>query len=323
MKLLRNRVALAVSLIALIFICGAGQRAFTFARDVYRIATTSKEQINFSGNVKATAPGKTIIGLSVKTQVPESQMILFLGRMIVRGKFTAATSSALPTKLRLLIRHKNAGNRVVQTTSFDVNMQSNGTILSQNFAYTVFDVIPKNETLDLSITPVDKNLPAGNLKITMIHAIGLTAIKEEAEPELTTASLPPQLIFTGSNYIEDRAKGKVFGPYIIRNTTQAGFSLNGIARVKGKFTPDEPGQPVPNTIQVIVKHKNQTGGALLRTETFNVKVQSDGRILTQSFPITTLNDQGVPEFLEVSMKPQDKAFPYSFATVTLSYTPAG
>ena len=292
-----------------------------FLRMTYGLATTAKEQVIYSGPVKATPPGKTAIGVSTQSLSADTQMILFLGRLIVKGKITpAAPGSAIPTKLRITVKHNSAGGKTLSAANYDVNVQSDGTILQQNLAVSDFEVFQLKDTLQLLVIPVDRALPAGRLTFSATHSLGAVAAENESPSDVITAATP-QCVYVYTNYVEDRALNGTLGPYTVKVLGQPAFNLNGTLRINGKITPFDP-EPIPASLSVTVKHKDARNGNLLSTQTFTVKVQPNGQILIQPFPITTTNATSTPESLEVTAKPVGKAFPYSLVNVRMTYTPA-
>ncbi|HSE43026.1 MAG TPA: hypothetical protein VLH08_19860 [Acidobacteriota bacterium] len=292
-----------------------------WAQRAYKLAANGKVQVVYTGRINATGIGKPAIGMSAQSTNEETQIVLLLGRLIVKGKITPQTAgAALPTKLRLIVKHNSPGGATLSTSNYDINVQSDGTILLQNLAVTDFEVFSVRDVLNITLVPVDKPLPAGNLIFNATHSLGALASTENLQEEFTPSAVP-QLVYTYVNYLEDRSKGESLGPYILKVQGQPGFTLNGTIKVSGKITPFDP-EPIPTTLMATVKHKNAKSGQVLSTQSSTVKVQLNGQILLQSFPFTTLNATGTAESLEVSIKPIDKAFPYSLLNCRVSYTPS-
>ncbi len=291
-----------------------------WAQRAYKLAANGKAQIVYSAPVKATGIGKVAFGISAQSINEETQTILLIGRLIVKGKITPQTAgAALPTKLRLVVKHNNPGGATLSSSSYDVNVQSDGNILLQNLPVTDFQVFSVRDVLNITVIPVDKPLPAGRILFNATHTLGALANSESLEETLAPTA-GPQIVYTYVNYIEDRLKGESFGPYILKVQGQPGFQLNGTVKIQGKITPFDP-EPIPATLSATVKHKNAKNGQVLWTESFTVRVQPNGQIVPQSFPFTTINATGTAESLEVSMKAVDKAFPYSLVNAKLSYIP--
>jgi hypothetical protein len=287
----------------------------------YKLAANGKVQVVYNGTVKATGINKPVLGMSAQSTNVETQLILLIGRLIVKGKITPQTpGAALPTKLRLIVKHNNPGGGNLSTSSYDINVQSDGTILSQNLPVNDFEVFSVRDVLNITLVPVDKPMPAGRLLFNATHSLGPVASAELTEEELSPTA-GPQLVYTYVNYLEDRSRNENLGPYIMKVQGQPGFTLNGTLKISGKITPFDP-EPIPATLSATVKHKNAKNGQVLSTETFTVRVQPNGQIALQSFPFTTLNATGTAESLEVTMKPVDKAFPYSLINGRISYIPA-
>jgi hypothetical protein len=245
-----------------------------------------------------------------------------LGRLLVKGKITPQSpGAALPTKLRLIVKHNNPGGATLSSSSYDINVQSDGNILLQNLAVTDFEVFSVRDVLNITVVPVDKPLPAGNLIFNATHTLGALASAEMLQEELTP-SAAPQLVYTYVNYLEDRSRGEALGPYTLKVQGQPGFTLNGTLKIAGKITPFDP-EPIPTTFTATVKHKNAKNGQVLSTQTFTVRAQSNGQIPAQSFPFTTSNATNTAESLEVSMKANNnQEFPYSLLNCRISYTPS-
>ncbi len=320
----RKFYALLVILFAL-FTLGFGKSTYSsmkrWAQRAYKLAANGKAQVIYSGPIKATGINKPALGITAQSTNEETQIVLLLGRLIVKGKFTPQTAgAALPTKLRLFVKHNNSGGATLSSSSYDINVQSDGNILLQNLPVTDFEVFSVRDVLNITLVPVDKPLPAGKLIFNATHTLGALASAELLEEELAPTA-GPQLVYTYVNFLEDRSKGENLGPYIVKVQGQPGFTLNGTVKISGKITPFDP-EPIPTTLSATVKHKNAKNGQLLSTETFTVRVQPNGQIALQSFPFTTLNTTGTAESLELTMKPVDKAFPYSLVNGRIAYIPA-
>lgn len=284
-------------------------------------AANTKAMLVYNGSVPATAPGKTAIGISMQSTGVETQIILFLGRVTVKGKIIPQTAGApLPTKLRLTMKHNNPGGQTLSSTSFDANVQSDGTILSQSVAYTNFQVFANKDVLQLLASPVDRNLPVGKLNLSAAYAIGVSATNLDAELGVSPnqADATPQFIF---QYTGPAEGGKALGPLVFKVIGQSGFKMNGTLRINGKIIPDEGGDKIPVQVQSAVMHKNQTNGKLISSQNLPIKVQPNGQLLIQSFPFTTTNTLGIPESLQVTLKP-NLEFPFSTLNVRFTYTPA-
>ncbi|HEY7161411.1 MAG TPA: hypothetical protein VH815_09125 [Acidobacteriota bacterium] len=284
-------------------------------------AANTKATVTYNGSVPATSPGKTAVGISMQSTGVETQIILFFGRVTVKGKIIPQTAGTpLPTKLRLTMKHNNSGGKTLSSTNFDVNVQSDGTILTQSVAYTNFQVFDNKDVLQLLASPVDKSLPAGKLNLTAAYAIGASAANLEPDPMTSSneADAVPQFIY---QYVGPAEGGKALGPLVFKVIGQSGFKMNGTLRINGKIIPDEAGDKKPVTLQATIAHKNQTNNSVISNQNLTVKVQPNGQVLIQSFPFTTTNTLGLPESLQVTLKPNIE-FPYSTVNVRFTYTPA-
>ena len=222
-------------LIASLFTLGFGKSTYTsmkrWAQRAYKLAANGKVQVIYSGPVNATGINKPAIGMSAQSTNEETQIILLLGRLIVKGKITPNTvGAALPTKLRLIVKHNNAGGKTLSAANYDINVQSDGNILLQNLPVTDFEVFSVKDVLNVTVVPVDKPLPAGRMIFNATHSLGPLAIEKTPQEELIPNDAP-QLTYSYVNYLEDRSKGESLGPYIINVQCQPGFNLNGTVKV--------------------------------------------------------------------------------------------
>jgi hypothetical protein len=298
-------------------------RLARFAKRAYYAASNGKEQFRYSGAVKATPKGKPALTLSIRSLITDGgQVILFLGRLVIKGKVTPATpNSPLPTTLQMVMKHKNTAGGVIRTTTFNTNVQSNGTILQQQLPFQTFDLINPKETLELSVVPLDKNLPAGTISLTTTHLLGapLSSIWEDKDINVPAAS--SQLVFIINNFVGEVKKNQLIGPIQLKTPGSPNFFAKGTLRVQGKITIDG-NAGLPNTMRITLKHRKQQGNKLLKTEVFNVKVQPDGKVLNQNFPISGATDTETPDVLEVSVQYVDKEMPDRLINLTFAYTEA-
>lgn len=332
MKQLSRKKVLGISLLmaAIGFVFFVRSSTFAHAVRLSRMASyaasNGHEQFRFAGNVKATPKGKRALELSIRSLMKVNQIYLFIGRLFIRGKITPLTpGTPIPSKLRFAVLHKNATGKVVRTTNFDANVQSNGVILTQNFAFSFFDIINPREVLDLSVIPFDKNLPPSTLTLSVTHAIGgsaaAKALEEESKEEIGAATVVPKFSFVFNNYLSGHRKNEIIGPLLLRIPTALHYYSRGTVHVQGKITPLDPGG-LPNRFQIIMKYKLQKGGKLLKTETYNVSVRADGRILPQNFPVDGTTDIATPDLLETSMRYLDHDIPDRVVNVLFSFAPA-
>jgi hypothetical protein len=292
------------------------------ARGVYYAVNNGKEQFRYTGAVTDTPKGKPALTLSIRSLMKENQIILFVGRVTITGKITPQTTNApLPTKLRFVVNHKNAGGQVSNSTNLDVNVQSNGAILSQNLPFSSFDLIDPKETLDLSMIPIDRNLPAGTVILNIVHTIGANASNMIPDDAIETAASINKLTFVFNNYLSGHAKNEVIGPLSLKTPKAPAFFSKGTLRVAGKITPfDAPGLGLPNRFMMILKHKLQAGGKLIKTENFIVNLKADGVIAPQVFQVDSQTLEEKPDVLEISMKYLDKAIPDRVVNVNFTFT---
>jgi len=295
---------------------------FRFAKKVYAAASNEKEQFIYNGPVSATAKGKTAIGISFRYLQKEGQYFLFLGRVVIKGKITPATASVgIPGKIRIQIKHKSATGKVLTTFNFDVNVQSNGAILTQTLPFSTFDLINKNEFLELTVVPVDKNLPAGKLNLNVTHFIGTSASFLEEDSAENESAIAPILVVNISEFEGGARKGENKGPFLYKALNANGYPFNGFIRFKGKIIRTEPSEHLPPTLRFTFKREDPITKKAVNTTNLDVKVESDGRILLQSFPFTSDLVQGKPELFQVSFHAVGEDLPEALVKVKLSFTP--
>jgi hypothetical protein len=294
------------------------------AHAAYAELINEKEQIIYNGPVKATPKGKVAVGVSLHYLQPESDLVLFLGKVIVNGKITPLTPGiAIPTKLQLLCQHKSPTGQILKSFTFTLNVQSNGQILLQNFPYTIFDVIGPQHFLVLQVIPFSGNLPAGNLNLNVTHLVGSGASIEQAIPpeDASNIAAAPILVFNFVEFYGGLAKGKPKGPIGYKSLTANGFPFTGLMQINGKITRDNPQAPLPKTLRFIVQHKDPVNNKLISTSTVDIKVQSTGMILSQSFPFTSPLAQGKPENFLITFRPFDGALPSGVISIRFALVP--
>ncbi len=298
-------------------------RLARFAKRAYYAAANGKEQFRYIGPVKATPKGKPALTLSIRSLITDGgQIILFIGQLVVKGKITPSTpNSPLPTTVQMAIKHKNTAGAVIRTTTFNTAVQSNGIILQQQFPFQLFDLINPKETLELSVVPLDKNLPAGTISLTATHLLGasLSSIMEDKDLNVPAAS--SQLVFVINNFVGEVQKNQLIGPFSLKTPGSPNYFAKGTFRVQGKITIDG-NAGLPNTMRITLKHRKQQGNKLLQTQTLNVKVQPDGKVLNQNFPVSGSTDTETPDLLEVSVQYVDKVMPDRLLNLTFAYTEA-
>jgi hypothetical protein len=171
------------------------------------------------------------------------------------------------------------------------------------------------------VVPLDKNLPAGSISLTTTHLLGapLSSIWEDKDINVPAAS--SQLVFIINNFVGEVQKNQLIGPISLKTPGSPNFFAKGSLRVQGKITIDG-NAGLPNTMRLTLKHRKQQGNKLLKTEVFNVKVQPDGKVLNQNFPISGSTDTETPDVLEVTVQYVDKEMPDRLINLTFAYTEA-
>ena len=87
------------------------------------------------------------------------------GNLVVSGSLTPETPPAtVPPTLRIIVRQKNGVGTVTRTLTFDLTVQSTGSIPTQVFpvAATLVDV---GDRLELSVEPLGADLPPSSLTL--------------------------------------------------------------------------------------------------------------------------------------------------------------
>lgn len=121
--------------------------------------------------ILATFVPPTLKGKELTAQVYKSAIMTTVhsATATVRGSLSQAPTgvaglAALPSKLQLVLRHKSTGGKALDTITMNVTVSSNGLIPIQNYPFTGMVVKP-NETLSVSIVPVDADLPFSKLSL--------------------------------------------------------------------------------------------------------------------------------------------------------------
>jgi len=306
--------------------------AFT-ARTVHKqrnikLFFSTKPIIVFQGSylchLESTPKGKDLAQLRTRMLLKNQVLNLGLVKWRFNGKITPDTPGAsIPSTLRSLFVHKSLSGQVISTFSFDLKVQSDGRILPQTFRDNNFDQIEAKEPLFGSILAVDKAFPAGVISIKVTQTVGGIFAPESAwanleEPDdvdvpATTLAGPvgiKKAVFFSNVFAPDTKKGSPITKFDLKLSTSSGFQMHGVYTFKGKFTENEPGTKFPGIICVEIHHKAVSGGKLLATDEYELKVDSAGKVAAQKFPFAT-NSAGIPESLEFVILPMDRDFPNS------------
>lgn len=283
-------------------------------------AVNLRQQIVYVGTLPAAAKDKPIAILELQSLAARAPGFLFTGTIRVRGKITAQTvGTVLPAKMRFQLRLKRAG-KVVFTEFWDFNVLSNGNIPIQNFGITKTSPVNLKDILQFSILPLDRNSPVSTANLTINYSLPpANSAQIEAEENVEAAAVAQRFQLTFVGVLPASPAGVSAGGINLKAIRGPLLTWNGNLHVRGRVTPIVPGTPIPTLIRLVVKHK-RLNGTVLRTETFNVNVQSNGLVTLQSFPFTTVNASNIKEALEISLTPLGRTFPLSTANLTMSFT---
>lgn len=278
-----------------------------------------KAQFIYTGALPSTPRLQSAITVALKNLSLPSHLAVFTSTVHFKGKITAQTSGAeIPTSVRFSLKHKRAGGQVRSTVSYDVDVQSDGTILQQDFPFSALTIVSANETLEYSFIPLDKDLPASNVNLIFSVTPPGAGARDENRIMQTEASVQHEQ-FQYSGILNGATKGKTIGSFSLKFIRGPLGAVNGNLHMKGKIT-ETPGIVLPSKLQLRINHIDPAGKPL-RTDTFNVKVQPGGTIPVQTFPFTSINTQHVKESLVMSVSAIDRDFPAANVNLTLSFTP--
>lgn len=288
-------------------------------RSLYGAVTPTK-QLSIARTVEATKKGQAAIAFSLKELWSDSQFVMVAAKLGVSGRITpVAAGAALPKKLRIQMRHLSASGTPKTTKTFDAVVSTDGTIASQSFSFSTMILVNYKESIELSAIPLDKNLPASTVELT----VGLNSARPwepvvMPEPPSGPAAKTGKIEYVYGGYPAALTKGQLVGRFTVSSGTTAGLELTGKLAVKGKITPDA-GEPLPTKLRAQVKHLD-AAGKLLRTDKFDVVVKSNGTISSQSFNLTTANATGIKETLEFGFMPLDRDLPDCELSATVTFT---
>jgi hypothetical protein len=270
--------------------------------------------------LKETSKGQ--VALSYSWKLPStSHFFIFPGNLGVSGKITTTSLGAvLPQKMEADFIQKGTNKKVLSKTTFQVNVNSDGTIPPQKFRFDAENVVtPFQGTGIWSIIPVDRDLPdcMVRLKVTYGRIVppGSADISSEDAEDTT-----PEVQKISFRIIESH-KGGPKGSPVFDSTFKllvgAGFALNGNLKVSGKVIP-ETGQ-LPSVVRIHYKFRNPHR-VVTKTGDLDVNVPSDGKIPVQLFPFSAPADSGGPKSsIEFSFSPQDRDLPDSHIDVSISF----
>ncbi len=282
---------------------------------------TPRKQFDFVGKLDATTKGKAAIALQMKELWSGHQFVIANGSIKTSGQMTAlVTGSTLPHKLRMQMRRLSSTDKPLTTKAFDILVGSDGKIAPQSFPLTVWFLVDYKETLEFSIAPLDANLPAGTLTLTVSLNPPSWLVPEESLGD-TPADSPAtaqKVQYTYAGYPAGAKKGQAIGHVVLNPIAGSAFTAVGKLAVKGKIVPDS-GEALPSKLRAVLKHIDSTG-RLLSTDKFDIKIQTAGNIASQSFPFSTVNAGGVKESWDVSFVPIDRDLPDCELNLVAAFT---
>jgi hypothetical protein len=326
-----QRYTIVLSMLALITLRGCDCFTFESPSVITNLdqmaAVQLRQQFNYVGTLPATTKLTPSLTISIRLLSPALKASLVPSNFHISGKITPQSpGSAIPTKLRLSIKHKSRTGQVILAQQFDANVQSSGTILAQNFLFNspVISLVPIQnlESVELSVIPVDANLPACKITWVMVATFpppSSTAKVDDSEmPVDVTANVGRELFQFFGTLPKSLKNHSFLGPISIKTIKGPAGPLQGNLNIKGLLKPIPAGTLLPSQLRLIIKHLDPAG-KLLSTDTLNISVQTNGTIALQTYPFSTANSLGVKETLVFSALPVDKDFPICKASLTISY----
>ena len=147
---------------------------------------------------------------------------------------------------------------MILAAQFDANVQSSGTILAQNFLFNspVTNLIPiqNQETVEMSVIPVDADLPACKITWAMVATFppppSTTQVENFEMPIDVTADVGREL-FQYFGTLPKAIKSHPFiGPISVKTIKGPAGPLLGNLNIKGTLASFLAGTPVPCKITV-------------------------------------------------------------------------
>lgn len=127
-------------------------------RELVTSSTIQQVQLTYAGYLLAAKKGQSFF--HIRLDSPKGPVYTLGGTFYMKGQIKDdIRGAALPTKLRVIIKHYDPSGVLLKTDSFNYALQASGTITSKSFAFTVGNTSGLKESLDISVITVDKDMP--------------------------------------------------------------------------------------------------------------------------------------------------------------------
>jgi hypothetical protein len=124
-------------------------------------------QYFYSGKFNASSKGQPIYSINL---LQTQRGYIFLGDLKIKGKITPSIAgNAIPTKMRIALRHKNRQNALLHSKNFDFNVNADGVVLLQTFQHRDPILFQEKDVFEVSLVTVDKPFPPGLVNLTLSY----------------------------------------------------------------------------------------------------------------------------------------------------------
>ncbi len=280
-----------------------------------------KETIDYVGDLPPTQAGKEVALVRMKAATTKSRMALFTGNFIFSGKIQPDNAADfLPDTVRFELRKKSARGQIQAALPFVVAVQNDGTIKPQKFSFATALFVSPKESVEVAIIPVDAALPASHATLKFKYLPTAASSQEDTVADQEFAAIATEakkFAFSYTGLLPPALKGVAEGDF--RFTAVSGLDTVpvGNLNVKGKLA-SEDGSPLPTQLQIIVKYTTAKG-KVLATERYDVRVNTDGTVPLQKYPLDTTVAAGTAA-LQFSAVAVDRDFPLSSVQLNIFFT---
>ena len=279
---------------------------------------TPNKQVRLVTKIDATPEGTQAIAFQLRELWSGHQLVIANDTLWVSGRFIPVTNGAdLPMFMRLEISHLSSSGEPLTTKTLNLWLAWDGAI-DQPIHLSDWFLVDYKEYLAFSLTPIYGDLPACNVDLTFSASSRFSTQAEgEADVRKVRSAATPRVVYTYAGYPAGVKKGQVCGHVVIAPLAGSALTMAGKMVVSGKIVPDGAA-PLPTKIKAVIKHTDSSGN-ILATDRFGVHINADGTIPSQSFPFTTINAQGIKEWLNISFVPVDQDLPDNELKVVVSF----
>lgn len=157
------------------------------------------------------------------------------------------------------------------------------------------------------------------LMIFLISATAASATNEIAKlKRLFTAAIVKKQQYTYVGSFCPCPKGRVMAALEFSFGDRTKLLHIGNIQIRGKITPESIGAPLPINLKLTVKTRD-TQRRILSSRDLVLRIQPNGVIAPQRFPVSTAFFLPQKQFVELTFMAVDKAIPASTVNLTIGY----